>query len=300
MKHVILGRLAAFALLLVISAFSSMGTAQAQGSDEGLIPVCVQGFESTPGCKYLTQAQIDEIEATWAAYDQSDIPPPQITGYPDPATGSCATESGVPVDYDPEFYTLVCVGSGPEGDGPLVPQLAINHYLGGADDIILADPETGACPQEEVAEDHTHPLLIMVRNCDSELIVFFTKPQEGCVPGDGAFFNVISDSGEFLGNCEASINASNPAPSMPVVSFRFPTAARVLSQRTWLRFPAMLRTVGPPGLSMPHPAPNRSMGKITARSSSTCCRPARAMAASLPSSRTRGVVQHQMAPTACC
>ncbi|HYH11140.1 MAG TPA: hypothetical protein VD789_02205, partial [Thermomicrobiales bacterium] len=123
------------------------------GSDIGeLIPVCVQGFESTPHVQYLTQAQIDEIEATWADYDQSDIPPPQITGYPDPATRSCATENGVPIDYDPEIYTLVCVASGPEGDGPLVPQLAINHYLD-TDTAILADPDTGACSQDETTDD---------------------------------------------------------------------------------------------------------------------------------------------------
>ena len=71
-------------------------------------------------------------------------------------------------------------------------------------DLILVADDTGS-------DNGTYGLSIMVRNCDSELIVFFTKPQEGCVPGDGAFFNVNSDSGDFLGNCEASINAANPA-----------------------------------------------------------------------------------------
>lgn len=212
MGHVILGRLAALALLLAVFALSGSAAAQAQGSGEGLIPVCVQGFESTPGVQYLTQAQIDEIEATGAAYDQSDIPPPQVTGYPDPATGSCATENGVPVDFDPEFFTLVCVGSGPGGDGPLVPQLAINHYLGNADDVILADPATGACSQQAPANGGTYGLLILARNCADELTVFFTRPQAGCVPGDGAFFNVYADSGVFLGNCEAA--SAHPSTSI--------------------------------------------------------------------------------------
>lgn len=225
MKHVISVRLAALALLLVMTAFSGMGTTQAQGSDKGLIPVCVQAFESPVYVDYLTQAQIDEIEATWAAYDQSDIPPPQITGYPDPTTESCATENGVLKDYDPAFSTPVCVPSGPERDGPLVPQFVSNHYLPAYEDVILADPETGACLQAETSEPlpvesgegatgldiGTYGLHIMARNCDDELTVFFTKPQEGCVPGAGAFFNVTSDSGEFLGNCEAALSASNPA-----------------------------------------------------------------------------------------
>lgn len=52
----------------------------------------------------------------------------------------------------------------------------------------------------------TYDLLIMARNCDSELVEFFLHPQEGCVQAGGAFFNVTSDSGEFLGNCEAEVN----------------------------------------------------------------------------------------------
>ena len=121
-------------------------------TDDGeLIPICVQYFESAPSVQYLTEAQIDEIEAIWAAYDQSDIPPPQITGYPDPATGSCATENGVPIDYDPDSYTLICVPSGPEGTGPLVPQLAINQYLQESEDVILADPDTGDCSPDDAS-----------------------------------------------------------------------------------------------------------------------------------------------------
>lgn len=118
-------------------------------NDRNLIPVCVQSFEAAPSVQYLNQAQIDEIETTWAAYDESDIPPSQITGYPDSATGSCATENGEPIDYDPDTYTLICVPSGPEGDGQLVPQLAINQYLQGAEDVILADPDTGGCSPED-------------------------------------------------------------------------------------------------------------------------------------------------------
>lgn len=153
MRRTTFGMLLAVGLLLAVSASSGVDVAQAQGADGDLIPVCVQGFESTPGVEYLTQAQIDEIEATWAAYDNKDIPPPRITGYPDPATGSCATENGVPIDYDPAVYTLVCVGSGPEGDGPLVPRLAISRYLTAESDVVLADPETGACPEQGAADD---------------------------------------------------------------------------------------------------------------------------------------------------
>jgi len=55
-------------------------------------------------------------------------------------------------------------------------------------------------------EPETYDLLIMARNCDSELVEFFTQPQEGCVQAGGAFFNVTSDAGAFLGNCEAEVN----------------------------------------------------------------------------------------------
>jgi hypothetical protein len=54
----------------------------------------------------------------------------------------------------------------------------------------------------------TFDLQVMVRNCDAELVEFFTQPQEGCVPGAGAFFNVTADNGDFLGNCEAEVTAS--------------------------------------------------------------------------------------------
>lgn len=57
-------------------------------------------------------------------------------------------------------------------------------------------------------DPQTYDLVIMARNCDSELVEFFTRPQEGCVPAVGAFFNVTAESGEFLGNCEAEAGNS--------------------------------------------------------------------------------------------
>jgi len=211
MRRVIFVMLSAFALLLTVSALSGVGTVRAQASDDDLIPVCVQAFESPVYVDYLTQAQIDEIEAEWAAYDYSDIPPAQIIGYPDPATESCATENGVLKAYDPEFFTPVCVPSGPERDGPLVPQFVSNHYLPGYEDVILTDPGTGACPQQEVTEGGMFDLLILVRNCEDVPADPFNPTQEDCVPGIGAFLNLTSDSGKFLGNCEAE--SSDPSKS---------------------------------------------------------------------------------------
>lgn len=152
MRRITFGLLSAVALLLTMSAQAGMGAAQAQETDDTLIPVCVENFESPVHVEYLTQAEIDGIEAEWAAYDNSDIPPPRIVGSPDPATESCATENGVLRTYDPAFFTPVCVPSGPEGDGPLVPQFVSNHYLPGYGDVILADPVTGACDQDGAVE----------------------------------------------------------------------------------------------------------------------------------------------------
>lgn len=70
---------------------------------------------------------------------------------------------------------------------------------------------TSTVAQAETDEG-TFSLPIFVRNCEEPVTVFYTQPQEGCVPGDGAFFNVYSDSGEFLGNCEANRSAANPNP----------------------------------------------------------------------------------------
>lgn len=203
MRRVIFGMLSAFALLLTVSSLSGMGAAQAQESGD-LTPVCVVGFESPVVVLYLTQAEIDEIEAEWAAYDYTESPPPRITGYPDPATESCATENGVLKDYDPAFSTPVCVPSGPERDGPLVPQFVSNRYLPAYENVILADPVTGACAQREATEDGGYDLIILVRNCEDEPSDPSSPMQEGCVSGNGAFFNVTSDSGDFLGNCEAA------------------------------------------------------------------------------------------------
>jgi len=212
MRRVTFGMLSAFALLLTVSASEGTDAVQAQASGDDLIPVCVQWFESPVLVEYFTQSQIDEIETTWAAYDYSDIPPPQIMGYPDPATESCATENGALKDYDPAFSTPICVPSGSERDGPLVPQFESNHYLRGYQDVILADPVTGACPQQEVNDDGTYDLLILVRNCEDAPSDPFSQMQEGCAPGVGAFFNVYSDSGEFLGNCEAG--STDPSTSI--------------------------------------------------------------------------------------
>ncbi len=141
MKRIVLGPLSVLALLLTMSV---------PASAQETIPVCIQGFEEGPGVQYRTQEQIADIEATVA--DPGESAPPKVVGYPDPATGSCATENGELLEYDPEFFTPICVPSGAEGDGPLVVQFAIPHFLTGASGVIYADPDTGSCAEEDTSE----------------------------------------------------------------------------------------------------------------------------------------------------
>jgi hypothetical protein len=80
-----------------------------------------------------------------------------------------------------------------------------------------------------VAQDDAetgYDLHIIVRNCATELVEFFTRPQEGCVPGDGAFFNVTSSDGAFLGNCEAT--GSNPNRVFAGCIVRVPSGSTVV------------------------------------------------------------------------
>ena len=97
MTRVVFGVLSAFALLLPVSVLSGMGAAQAQGSGEDLIPVCVEYFESTPGVEYLTQAQIEEIEAAWAAYDGMDILQKGLPDTPIPSPGPVQPRAASPL-----------------------------------------------------------------------------------------------------------------------------------------------------------------------------------------------------------
>ena len=140
MKRMVLGPLSVLALLLTMSV---------PASAQETIPVCIQGFEGTPGVKYLTEEIIADIEAT--VEDPRESASPKVVGYPDPATGSCATENGSLLEYDPEIYTPICVPSGAEGDGPLVVQFAINHYLSEDSGVIYADPDTGSCAEVDTS-----------------------------------------------------------------------------------------------------------------------------------------------------
>lgn len=136
-----------------LSSFAGVGAAHAQDSGESLTAVCVSSFESPIVVRYLTDEQITAIEAL--VDDGTDIPPPKIVGYPDPETGSCATENGELKAYDPEHTTPICVPSGPEGNGPLIVMFYSNHYLpsyAAYNDVILADPETGVCPGQEISD----------------------------------------------------------------------------------------------------------------------------------------------------
>jgi len=146
MKRCTFALFAAFALLLTMSV---------PASAQETIPVCIQVFEGLPGVQYLTEEQIAEIEAI--VEDPQESAPPKVVGYPDPATGSCATENGELLEYDPEFSTPICVPSGADGNGPLVVQFVFTHYLPAVEDPIFADPETGSCVQEETTEDETTP-----------------------------------------------------------------------------------------------------------------------------------------------
>lgn len=136
--------------VLVFSSFAGLGAVQAQTTDEQVTAVCIVAFETAPYVEYLTQEEIAEIEAL--VEDPAEPPPPEIVGYPDPETGSCATENGELKDYDPDVYTPVCIPSGPERDGPLVVQWALTHYIIPESDVILADPVTGACPGSGTGE----------------------------------------------------------------------------------------------------------------------------------------------------
>lgn len=137
------------AVSVVVLSTAGGEVALAQEGEETLKAVCVQGFEDPIHVEYLTDAQIADIDGL--EQDPSEPPVPQTVGYPDPATGSCATENGELMEYDPEITTPICVSAGPRGE-TLVVQFVANHYLTAYDNVILADPETGACPDQDVAE----------------------------------------------------------------------------------------------------------------------------------------------------
>lgn len=133
----------------VIALSTFTGSAAAQEGEETLTAVCIQGFEEPIHVEYLTDAQIAEIEGL--EQDPNESPVPQIVGFPDPATGSCATENGELMEYDPDLTTPICVPSGPRGE-TFVVQFVANRYLPSYENVILADPETGACPDGESTE----------------------------------------------------------------------------------------------------------------------------------------------------
>lgn len=135
--------------MAALSSIACVGVAQAQESDGSLTAVCISSFESPIRPAYLTDEQIEEINQL--EQDPLEPPVPEIVGYPDPLTGSCATEDGVLIPYDPELNTPICVPSGPERNGPLVVVLAINHYLPGYENVVFADPVTGVCPDQETS-----------------------------------------------------------------------------------------------------------------------------------------------------
>ena len=143
-NRLLLAAVAAIALLLTSLAGSSVAA-----QDGDLTPVCVKAFEAAPHTEWLTDAQIEEMNQL--EQDPAEPPIPEIVGYPDPETGSCATENGELKDYDPDVYTPVCVPSGPNRDGPLVVQWVYSIYAVPEAGMILADPETGACPGDEGA-----------------------------------------------------------------------------------------------------------------------------------------------------
>lgn len=138
-----IGGAAILSLLLVLGS----GSVAAQEGEATLTSVCVQGFEQPIRVMYLTDEQIADIEQQ--VDDPGEPPGLEIVRYPDPETGSCATENGELMDYDPDLTTPICVPSGLRGEGPLVVQFAPNHYLPAYGDVILADPETGACSDGE-------------------------------------------------------------------------------------------------------------------------------------------------------
>lgn len=151
--------LAILASIATLALFSSVGIAHAQGTGESLTAVCVIAFEAPEHVRHLTDEEIERINGL--EQDPFEPPVPEIVGYPDPQTGSCATENGVLKAYDPETSTPICVPSGPEGNGPLIVEFAWNQYLPGYVDVILADPVTGACPNQlDPAPDGDNPALV--------------------------------------------------------------------------------------------------------------------------------------------
>jgi hypothetical protein len=143
-NRLILAAIAAMAL-----ALTGLGGGSVAAQDGELTPVCVKAFEDAPHTEWLTDAPIEEINQL--EQDPAEPPVPEIVGYPDPETGSCATENGKLKDYDPNVYTPVCVPSGPDRGGPLVVQWVDSIYAVPEAGVILADPETGACPGDEDA-----------------------------------------------------------------------------------------------------------------------------------------------------
>jgi len=134
------------AAIAALSSFGGVDAAQAQAAVESLTAVCLFSFESPIQVVYLTDDEITEI--IQLERDPSEIPLPEIVGFPDLATGSCATENGELLDYDPKFTTPICVPSGPDGDGPLIVMFYSNHYLpsyAAYNNVIFADSVTGAC-----------------------------------------------------------------------------------------------------------------------------------------------------------
>ncbi len=134
------------AAMVALSAFARAGGSLAQGTDEPLIAVCVIAFEAPEHVRYLTDDQIERINQL--ERDPAEPPPPEIVGFPDPATGSCSTVNGELKAYNPETSTPICVPSGSDGNGPFIVEFAWNQYLPAYVDVILADPVTGACTNQ--------------------------------------------------------------------------------------------------------------------------------------------------------
>lgn len=140
-------------------------------------------------------------------------------GSPMPITDTVfGTTVNVPVDSTLEISVASNI---PDGYAPAP----------GYDPLVIAAadvPQGGCggdstCPVIEMilvrtdgAVDGTTGLGILARNCDEALTGSSFDRQEGCVPGVGAFFNVYSDGGEFLDNCEAEVDTSERGPSFPV------------------------------------------------------------------------------------
>lgn len=218
MRRVTFSMLSAFALLLAASALSGMGTVQAQenrGDINVRVSTCEAIVNGTP------------VDCTSIRFDQ---PQPSLNvlvdGAPYPDSPVPTEYSGnwvmatldVPVDSTLEISIASNIPDGyapAEGYVPLV--------------IAAADVPLGGCGGEEYcpmiemilvrtdgAVDGTTSLRILARNCEEDLTESIFDPQDGCVPGEGAFFNVTSDSGEFFGNCEATVDTSASAATFPI------------------------------------------------------------------------------------